>query len=84
MENLLLSIQLLSNSYYYYIAISVCRVGDKLIFCKCYGSGHFRRKSLTFWTGTCYTSEWTLPHNYKNIPLRKDTFQKACSLGEKN
>lgn len=28
------------------------------------------RKSLTFWRGTCYTSGWMLPRNYKSILLR--------------
>jgi hypothetical protein len=29
------------------------------------------KKGLTFWRGTCYTSGWMLPHNYRNILLRK-------------
>lgn len=42
------------------------------------------RKSLTFWRGTCYTSGWMLPHNYKSILLRKTIIDSTLQEGRNN
>lgn len=42
------------------------------------------RKSLTFWRGTCYTSGWMLPRNYKSILLRKTFTDGTLSTGRNN
>lgn len=86
MDGRCLKHQYSQNDSYYYIATSVWCVRVCVHVCeRIFGNVWFWtfKKSLTFWRGTCYTSGWMLPRNYKHIPLRKTFSRWLVPSGEK-